>query len=343
VLLSLAAGAAPAEDSYDIKVYPCPEAAEAISVDGLLGEPAWQAAPLVTGFTWYNKPELVPVQGYLRVVYDDEAVYFAVTCDEPNLGKLVPVRQARDAHAVFDGETIEIFVDPKHDGNYYQFAASAAASVWDSHGSDATWNAGILAGAQIDTGRHQWTLEMAIPWRDLGLEPRAGAVVGFNVCRDRHLGTAREWSNWAQTQANFHDPERFAHLVLSPTPEQLARLAPEFRKGDRRGRLVIYSAEGYANTSYLAMARASLREVDRRLGELGRLARRQADPATRLELARRLKGYREEVSPYHEQIRSEEGIDAAAWMRIDLRADELKRELGQVLWEAKLAALLGGI
>ena len=41
--------------------------------------------------------------------------------------------------------------------------------------------------------------------------------MGINVCRDRYLGADRQWTNWSQTAANFHDPERFGHLVLSPT------------------------------------------------------------------------------------------------------------------------------
>jgi len=332
-----------AEDSYDIKVYPCPKASGAIAVDGVLNEAAWQAAPLVTGFTWYDKPELLPVQAFVRVLYDDRALYFGVTCDEPLVDKLVPVAQGRDVHAMFGGETIEIFVDPKHDGNYYQFAANAAGSVWDSHGSDATWNAAVAAAAKVDPAGKQWTLEFAVPWEDLGVAPNAGAIVGFNVCRDRHLGNAREWSNWSQTQANFHDPERFAHLVLGATPEQLARLGPEFRKGDRHGRLVIYSSEGFANTSYLALARDSLRKLDEQLADLAKVAEEQRDAATRAELDKRLQAYRDEIRPFQQQVAEGSAIDAAAWMKIDLRVDQLTRELGEALWEARLAALLSGI
>jgi len=332
-----------AEDSYDVKVYPCPKATEAVVVDGALAEAAWEAAPLVTGFTWYNRPELLPAQTFIRVLFDDHALYFAVICDEPNIDKLAPVRQARDTHAVFDGETIEIFVDPKHDSNYYQFAASAAGSVWDSRGSDTGWNADVTAATSIDEAAKQWTLEFAVPWKGLGVEPTPGAVVGFNVCRDRFLGGSREWSNWSQTQANFHDPERFAHLVLDTTPEQLGSMAGEFRKGDRHGRLVIYSSEGFANISYLAMAKESLRKLEEQLGGLERVAGEPADAATRAELEKRLRAYRAEIEPFQQQVETGASLDAAAWMKIDLRVDQLSRELGEVIWEARLAALLSSI
>ena len=338
-----ARGTGHAEDDYDIKVYPCPRAEAPLTVDGVLDEPAWQAAPLVSGFTWYDKPDLLPVQAFFRVLCDDEQLYFGIVCDEPLIDKLAPVAQARDTHAVFEGETVEIFIDPKHDGSYYQFAANAAGSVWDSRASDTTWNAAVTAAAKVDPAAKQWSLEFAVPFRDLGIAPAEGAVIGFNVCRDRHLGSGREWSNWAQTQANFHDPERFAHLVLAATPERLAQLAPEFRKGERHGRLVIYSSEGFANTSYVAMARDSLKRVEAQIASLEQVAEQQRDAATREELTKRLQAYREEIEPFQEQVAAGKGLDAEGWMRIDVRAEQLTRELGEALWAARLAALLSGI
>lgn len=332
-----------AEDDFDIKVYPCPYAEGPVAVDGVLREADWQAAPLVTGFTWYNGSDLLAVQAFVRVLHDDERLYFGVVCDEPLIEKLVPVAQARDTHAVFDGEAIEIFVDPKHDGNYYQFAANAAGSVWDSRFSDTSWDAEVDAAASLDPAAEQWSLELAVPWRDLGIKPTAGAVIGFNVCRDRYLGTAREWSNWAQTKANFHDPERFAHLVLAPTPERLAELAPEFRKGERRGAVVIYGNEGFAGKTYLGLARSSLQRVEEQLAGLEEVAGEQPDAATGAELSKRLLAYRAEIAPFMEELAGDAALDAAAWMRIDLRAQQLTRELGHVIWEARLAALLAGI
>src|SRR3990170_1107489 len=100
-----------------------------------------------------------------------------------------------------------------------------------------------------------WTLEVAIPWADLGLiSPQSGDLLGFNVCRNRYLSGRTEWSNWAQTKGNFHDVERFAHLVLSPTPEEIGRLGGELRKGERSGPILLFGPEGYSGTSYRALA-----------------------------------------------------------------------------------------
>lgn len=342
VVLLTACSVCSPEDTYDIKVYPCARAQEAITIDGALDEPSWQRAPLVGGFTLYDKPELAEVQTFLRIIYDSKHLYFGVLCDEPKMKKLTPIGQARDASEVFHGETIEIFVDPKHDhSNYFQFAANAAGSMYDSRGSDSTWSADIAAKTKL--GADSWTLEFAIPWEDLGVEPTSGMVVGFNVCRNRYLGTARQWTNWSQTKANFHDPERFAHLVLSPTAKQLGQMGEEFRKGDRRGSIVIYSKQGFSQTTYRSLAKQSIAKLEAMLTELEQTRDQEADAKTKAELDKRIKAYREETAPFHESIRAKEALDAAEWTRMDLRIHQLVKELGDVIWAARLAALLSDI
>jgi hypothetical protein len=44
---------------------------------------------------------------------------------------------------------------------------------------------------------------------------------------------------WAKVQGGFHDPERFAHVVLSGTPEMIGKLSAEFRKGGRTGPITV--------------------------------------------------------------------------------------------------------
>ena len=341
--LALAFVAAPrarAGDDYPIKVYPCPRLSAGPKIDGDLSDACWQAAPLVSGFTRYNKPQLMPVQTSFRAAHDAGHLYFAVRCDEPAIDRVTPTHAGRDSGGVFRGEAIEIFLDPRHDhANYYQFGVNFAGSFYDSRKSDPTWNS--QSRLKTRPAGKGWTLEMAIPWKDLGLaEAKAGTVVGFNVCRDRHAGGAREWSNWSQTKANFHDPVRFAHLVLAPTPEALAGLAPEVRKGDRRGPIVIFGHAGEARKAYLAMARAALGRLDALLARLADEGKRERSDAARAEVAWRLEQARHEVRPYRDRIDSGRALDAVEWTRMSIRMVALERRLRQLLWDARLAALL---
>lgn len=331
------------QDEYPIYVYPCPKADPAPRIDGVLDDAVWEEAPLVGGFTLYDKPEKVEVQTFLRVAWDDSALYFAVRCDEPLMDKLSPKAAPRDAKQVFADEAIEIFVDPDHDHNrYYQFGINAAGSLFDGERNNPAWNAEVQVKA--DMGEDAWLVEMALPWQDVTRrKPKPGAVVGFNVCRDRHLSGRREWTNWSQTKANFHDPERFAHLVLSPTPKQLGRLGPEFRKGARRGPITIFSNEGFAQTSYAELAEQAFAGLAALIVELERTQAKERDRKAARLLGELIDQRRQEAEELRATVSDPERVDAALWTRTDLAIQKLTGTLNDAIWEARLSALLSGI
>lgn len=337
-LLGLAATCVVAEDDYPVLVYPVPHAAAAPQLDGKLGDAAWTDAPVCSGFTWYNRQELLAVQTTVRWVYTDDALYLGVWCDEPNVKELHPTQVPRDAHQVFSTEAIEVFLDPQHNhADYYQLAVNAAGSLFDSRGQEPSWNSGAEAAAVV--GEQGWSLELKLPFKSFGIAPHDGLALGANVCRDRTL-KAREWSNWSQTKANFHDPERFAHLVLSPTAEQLAGLADEFRKGDRTGPLQIFSRDGIGSETYAAMAARRLARVDAQWQEL-KAIRDGEDAATRAELTTRMEAYSERLAPLRQNAQGQ--LDGGGFTRLELELTKLVHELGALVWQARLSALLGSI
>ncbi len=297
-----------AEDQYDIKVYPCPRAYAAVVIDGDLSEADWNRAPLVSGFTLHNKPELVEPQASLRVMYDDTNLYFGIVCEEPLMDRLTPVSHARDSHDVFHGEAIEIFVDPTHDhGTYYQFGINAAASIYDSFRTDVSWSADVHAATVL--GADSWTLEVAIPWADIGVTAEAGAVIGFNVCRDRQLGNEKLWANWSQTKANFHDPERFAHAVLSPDAQQLGTLEAEYRKGGRDGAIVFLGPSALTQAAWRTLVRGALVASGTTLTEMDKLLDQENETGAREEFANRIADFRTELAGYADQVESGTPLD----------------------------------
>jgi len=324
-------------------VYPAPEAKPAPRIDGILDDPCWQSAPLVGGFTLYNEPIKLEVQTFFRVAWDARALYLAVQCDEPQVSKVAVAARPRDAHEIFGDEAVEVFLDPTHDhSHYYQFGVSVAGSLYDSEVQNATWNSD--AEVMTKLGETGWTVEAAIPWQGLVVAARRpGAVMGFNVCRDRYVGPAREWTNWSQTNANFHDPERFAHLVLSPTPEQLGKLGTEFRQGDRTGPITIFSGEGFSGATYAALAKEAFARLDELLGQLERTQQAEGDPEAARILGDLIRQRRHEVEALRTGITDRERIDAATWSRVDVALQKLERTLGEMIWQARLSALLSGI
>jgi len=329
-------------DSYDIKVYPCARATDAPVIDGDLGDAAWERAPVVDSFTFHNKPELVDVQTHVRVLYTDSDLLLGIRFDEPNMKNLTPVGQPRDSMGVFRGEAVEIFVDPGHDqAVYYQFAVNAAESIYDSRRSDPSWSADVRAAVKLLADA--WTLEVAISWADMGVTPTTGMLTGLNVCRDRYLGADKVWSNWSQTAANFHDPQRFGHIVLSPTAARIGELAEELRKGGRVGPMVIYGPETFVRAASRAIGSTSIAEAEGLLAKLDGMRAAEADAGAREELGRRIAAYREELAGFKQATVSDEPVTPEQWREMNHRVAQIQDELDTVIWEARVTALLSGI
>lgn len=159
-----------------INVYPCPQAATAPVLDGKLDDPVWQQAPLVSGLLAYGGDRLAKVQTSFRVLYDAENLYFGIQCDEPLMDKLIPLVFTRDDHDLFRSETVELFVDPGHSHDlYYQLAMTATGSLYDGRREDVSWHSRTVVKASRESDH--WSLEVAIPWADLGAVPAAGKVI----------------------------------------------------------------------------------------------------------------------------------------------------------------------
>jgi len=341
-LLLAACGAYAAGDSYDIKVYPCAKAEDAPVIDGDLGDPAWARVPVVDEFTYHNKPEPVDVQTHFGVLYTDSDLVLGIRFDEPNMDRLTPVGQPRDSMGVFHGETVEIFVDPDHDQQtYYQIAVNAAGSICDSVKTDPTWSADVRAGVKLLDDA--WTMEVAIPWADLGVRPRSGMLIGLNVCRDRYLGTDKTWSNWSQVAANFHDPLRFGHVVLSPTASRIGELNEELHKGGRAGPVVIYGPDSFVRASSRAIATTAIGEAEALLARLDETRQAEVDAAARKELGRRIDDYRAELDDFRATAAGDAPVPPEQWRKMNHRIAQMRDELRTVIWQARLSALLSGI
>lgn len=328
-----------AADNFPINVYPCSGSEPAPVLDGKLDDAAWQQAPLVSGFTLFGTDKLADVQTSFRVVWDEGHLYLGVHSDEPETDKLNPVRYAHDEHAVFSNETIEFFIDPNHTHSvYYQLAFNVAGSLYDGVGEATAWN----SGAEVKTyvGDRFWSAEIAVPWGPLKAKPEPGKVVGFNVNRDRNIGE-KTWATWARVQGGFHDPERFAHLVLSGTPETIGRLSQEFRKGGRTGPVTVFSAEGFAQSSYAKLAEAAFVEVEKVLAALDDERRQEKDSAAAAEIGRRIDQYRAQLGVLKQQRAGK--LDGAAWTRLDIELQRLVGQLRKTVSEARLTALLNRI
>ena len=65
---------------------PIPRITEDVSVDGVLNEPAWQQAAVLTGFSGFSPHDGIPAADSTQVLvwYSPTAVYFGIRAFEPH-------------------------------------------------------------------------------------------------------------------------------------------------------------------------------------------------------------------------------------------------------------------
>ena len=219
--LSLSAGEA-------LPILAIPIMDEAARVDGVLDEPVWDKAGSIDQFG--EVVEGGPGQGATQV---------AVWADKDNLF-LGWVCQDSAVHATFTGrdkefwleEVAEFFVTVDGLNEYFELQWNPLGGTFDaiihnpigtdggSLGIKGDWSftAENMQWAVVnDTEKHVCTVEVKIPFADLGQEPIShGTVWQANFYRVNADGKGnQEFSSWSPIhRSGFHQPLRFGRLVF---------------------------------------------------------------------------------------------------------------------------------
>jgi len=184
-------------------------------IDGKLDDKAWRDKPDVPLLGRMDREQSIapPTQAWAK--YDENALYVAFRCHEPNMDRLKLDATKRDAN-VFRDDSVEIMIEPDGDGegrDYRQVILSAANVVFDGKGFD---NSITLPGLKTATsqGENTWTAEIAIPWTAIGLDDppkQAGILLG----RNRQVTGNMEVFQFPLSPAGNHQPAMFATLRLT--------------------------------------------------------------------------------------------------------------------------------
>ena len=107
---------------------------------------------------------------------DGQRLFLA--CDTPSPTR-PPTILKHDGDLWLD-ESIEIHLEAN--GHHWQFIINANDAVYDAMDNSPAWNAnGLKQAQQQRDGR--WTIELSIPFADLGLSPKEGDRLYFTICR----------------------------------------------------------------------------------------------------------------------------------------------------------------
>jgi hypothetical protein len=199
-----------------------------IKIDGVLEEPDWKNADVLTGFKpgGMTKKTVKVQQSYVRVTYDTDTLYIAVECMEPQQEKIVAGKTVPhdDKGWAVLGNSVELFYNyPDMAERYYHLAINSNGQVIDARHGPGWRDAAFRTSAKIATQvlKDRWILEIAIPASEIGMKCYDGATWKLNVARQRKIsdpasptGILREGSSCSN--GAFHGVQNFVNMKFTP-------------------------------------------------------------------------------------------------------------------------------
>jgi hypothetical protein len=251
-LLGLVLGFLSLPQPAEAQVHPDPPPAASaarragpITLDGLLDEPAWQAAVPARDFRQSEPHEGEPAtqRTVVRFLYDAHALYIGARMYDSEGAAGVRTRLAR-RDVIPDADFVEIIFDTFHDHlGRVEFLVNPSGVKEDSYGPngsylDRSWDAVWDVKTRIDSVG--WTAEFRIPLSQLRYPRDSVETWGLQVWRgEARLNEVSMWAFWRLNESG--GPARFGHL-------DNLRLA----RSPVRGEVLPYVVERSTNTPGVA-------------------------------------------------------------------------------------------
>ena len=181
-------------------------------IDGAIGDGEWSGASSPWMFVDIASGNIASRQPAVWLSRDDAALYVAASLPLPPGKKPVAAVTVRDG-AVWEDDAFEVFLDPVCDGEYKQLIVNSVGNQWDSLRQDGSWNGEWTCAASVD--RTHWSLEMRIPFTDLGVEaPKPGDTWRANFAWDCKTPEA-SIASWGHIKGALHQPGCFGALTFA--------------------------------------------------------------------------------------------------------------------------------
>ena len=179
-----------------------------IEIDGDLTESDWQKAEVMDRFVQIepHEGEISSEPMEVRILYDDENIYFGFICFDSDMSKLVANEMRRDARDIHENDNVFILLDTYNDKRSgFFFRANALGAVQDrviTNNGDTLnddWDAVVACKSKINDS--SWTTELCIPFSQLRFKKSDPMRWGMNVGRE--LIRNQEEMIWVPVPASY--------------------------------------------------------------------------------------------------------------------------------------------
>ena len=180
-------------------------------IDGKLDDAIWQRAERLEDFTLPNifVKDRLEAPTIAQVAWDDDNLYVAFTCMEPNIDQL-SARASQHDGKVWNDDCVEVFINAGRNlYPYRHFEVNSKDTHFDAtwvsfKNMDGNWNADWRSRSIVADDR--WTTELAIPWKVIGKRPMPGETRRANLTRHR-IANVEETTTWTPMYKTFSDAD----------------------------------------------------------------------------------------------------------------------------------------
>ena len=181
---------------------------ESVEIDGDLTEADWQHAEPMDRFIQVepHEGENITETTELRILYDDENIYFGFTCFDSEMSKLIANEMRRDARDLHENDNVFVLLDTYNDkrsGFFFRMNPLGAiqdraiTNSGDSMNTD--WDAVVACKSKINDT--YWTAELRIPFSQLRFEKNDPMTWGINA--GRGIARHQEEGVWMPVPSSY--------------------------------------------------------------------------------------------------------------------------------------------
>ncbi len=186
-------------------------------IDGVLDDEVWENAPVAKNFVMWTpdngKPEPEALRSEVKILYNDQAIYFGAMLYDPNPDSILRELGKRDDNNR-NTDWFAMWINPYSDGlSDINFFVSAAGVQTDSrttdNGDDLNWNA--VWKSKVSIVENGWIVEVEIPYNALRFPEKD--VQDWSLNLGRQIRRYRQLYTWSFIDNSTGNPEIYAGIL----------------------------------------------------------------------------------------------------------------------------------